>query len=54
METTLQKIERQLNDLIELESEAGVYNSEWLVKEIKSRRQEVDHERLVLILKEKN
>ena len=53
METILQKIERHLTDLTELESEAGVYKSD-IIKEIKSRRQELEHDRLVLILKESN
>ena len=53
METILQKIERQLNDLRELESESSVYKSD-VVNEIKSRRRELELERLELILKEKN
>jgi len=53
METRLQKIERHLTDLTELESEPSVYKND-VVKEIKSRRQELEHERLVLILKEKS
>ena len=53
METTLQKIERHLTDLRELESESSVYKSD-VVNEIKSRRRELELERLELILKEKN
>ena len=53
METKLQKIERQLTDLEELESEAGLYKNN-VIKEIKSRRLELEHQRLELILKEKN
>ena len=53
METKLQKIERQLADLEELESETGLYKNN-VIKEIKSRQQELEHQRLVLILKEKN
>ena len=53
METKLQKIERQLADLEELESETGFYKNN-ILKEIKSRRLELEHQRLELILKEKN
>ena len=53
METKLQKIERQLADLEELESEIGLYKNN-VIKEIKGRRLELEHQRLELILKEKN